>query len=218
MTYLRLFVIAMFSITPAAASSIDDIVLSQLSFDIQTETADNDDVGTYTGQAGLMGSEIGFSVAAFPPLTDTTSTLGFNLPSPINTVAYEHVHVGNFVITFDAPVANILLFAQNDNFDSLGIDLGTAPKQFAGTTTQTGTQFSVNSANQGSFFLYEFLVPTNTVENVSGGPGIGGGFNLAFFPNVLPAPIPLPASAWLLISAFGGFSAVRRFFPKRTIT
>jgi len=207
--------LSLVGVSTAQAASIDQIDLPNLSFDLQSSAPLAPPVTNslvYSGEAGLMGSEIGFSVAAFSPLTDLASTVNFNIGPPVNTVAYEHVHVGNFTIDFDAPITSLLIYAQNDNFDSLGIDLGFAPSDFGGTTVQTGTQFSVNTSNSGMFLLYEFLVPTSTVTNISAGPGRGGGFDMAFFPNVITAPVPLPASIWFIISGIGGFTAIRRFF------
>lgn len=196
------------------ATSIADLDLSALVFDVQTEASLGQNIGEYTGVTGLTGDTVGFSVLAFDPLTDTVSTQPFAFPAPtgLGSPSFEHVHVALFTLTFDRAISWLLIYAQNDGFAApTGIDLGIAPKDVGGATAATGpTGFSVSTSNVASYFLYEFAAPTTTVVNNFVG-GTDDGFDLAFF--AAPAPtvaVPVPSALALGLTGIGALTLLRR--------
>lgn len=196
------------------ATSIADLDLSALEFDVRTEMSLGQNVGEYTGVSGLAGTTVGFSVRAFDPLTDTLSTQPFAFPAPtgLGSPSFEHVHVGLFTLTFDRAISWLLFYAENDGFAApTGIDLGIAPKDVGGATAATGaTGFSVSTSNVASYFLYEFSAPTTTVVNMFVG-GTDDGFDLAFFAAPAPtATIPIPAGLPLGLTGLGALALLRR--------
>ncbi|NNU15168.1 hypothetical protein HK107_02365 [Parvularcula sp. ZS-1/3] len=200
----------------AHAASISEVNLGALGFDVQTETpiTSPDQIASYTGTSTSESGTVGWSLAsAFNPLTDTSSTRILNAV-PFGAFDVEHVHVGGFDITFDAPITSILFLAQNDNTGrTTAIDLGKIADDVAGTAPLNGTAYTINNQALGAFVLYTFQT---AVMSVSGTmvPGQDDGYDLAFYTNVVDvdvdAPIPVPGALPLMLSVLGGGAFLRK--------
>ncbi|MEM1077269.1 MAG: hypothetical protein AAGI09_01975 [Pseudomonadota bacterium] len=197
--------------TSAQASSIASLAISDLTFDIQTETPVLADVATYTGVSGFApGDTVGWTVNAFSPLSDTTTQQSFSGFGSVPAQNYEHVHVHGFTITFDKAISEILFVVENDNGNVLNgvlLDLGFAAEDAQGVLLPIGTGYSITTANTATWVLYEFASPVTQVVNLPG--PAGDGFDMAFFAQPV-APIPLPASIPLLGAGLGALLMVSR--------
>ncbi|WP_424968313.1 VPLPA-CTERM sorting domain-containing protein [Dinoroseobacter sp. S375] len=206
------FAAALACATGAQASSIASLAISDLTFDIQTETVVSSDVSTYTGISGFApGDTVGWSVNAFSPLSDLTSTQSFSGFGTVPAQSYEHVHVHGFTITFDEAIDELLFVVENDNNNTLNgvlLDLQIAAADAQGVLLPTGTGYSITTANAATWVLYEFAAPVTQVVNIAG--PAADGFDMAFFAGSSVAPIPLPASVPLLGAGLGVLVLVSR--------
>ncbi|MEM9422688.1 MAG: VPLPA-CTERM sorting domain-containing protein [Pseudomonadota bacterium] len=198
----------------AQAATLADVDFSQLAFDLQTETPVGGSVATYTGVSGTSGSTVGFTVDAFSPLSDLTSTNDFStmgFPGQL----YENVHVHGFTINFDSAISSLLVLAENDNgpvgSGRVQVDLGFEAADTAGVVDLIGTSYAVDTANMSTYLLYKFASPVTSISNIAG-PGTDG-FEMAFFANVAPLsadPVPVPAALPLMAFGLAGIGALRR--------
>ncbi|NRA28722.1 MAG: hypothetical protein HRU11_00555, partial [Parvularculaceae bacterium] len=203
MNYAKWIAPLLFFAASAQASTINDVNLVALGFDVQTESdEDMDQVAKYTGTSTTEFGTVGWSTSAFGPLSDIFSTRRFDVGGVVDTVFYQHLHIGNVTIDFDAPITSLLFIAQNDSFANVtGIDLGIKAADFGGDTTETGTAYNIDNSRLGSFVLYVFDDAVTSVTSTYA--GINDGFDVVFFANAVPVsadPVPLPGALPLMLA------------------
>jgi hypothetical protein len=76
-------------------------------------------------------------------------------------------------------------------------------------TASSNTVYAVEIAAQGSSDRGAFSASVD--PNITFAPGFNSaGYSLVFSPDLTPAPVPLPAAAWLLLSGLGGLIPLGR--------
>lgn len=199
---VALFAMAVVVGTSAQASTLSDVDLGNLQFDVAT----NNYGANATGSSNGIGWEI--TTGGFPAHTsqNTYTINGSNY-------TFDDLHMGSgWTITFASAISSLLIFAENDNTDINGIDLGISPSDTAGlTAAATGTGYYVGTGS--GYLLYEFSTPVTTVSNIFEGnyTGLNGGHDISFFANAAPvSAVPLPASGLLLLAGLGGALSLMR--------
>jgi hypothetical protein len=123
----------------------------------------------------------------------------FNLTGSNVYILSNHVDLSNTTLSFANPNANDILDVEVANFELGELDL-----TGGATVTITGNGFSVGTLDlEGNSILYENNLPISFTTEIGSG---------TIYPGA-PPPVPLPASAWLLLSGLAGL-AVKKFMKK----
>jgi hypothetical protein len=189
--------LACLAIPCAAATVLGDLDLTALSFERLTNVAPGS-TGTSNG--------IGWSLDVTGAGGSLTGTNAYAIDG--GAYSFDDVHVvSEWTITFDAPIATLLLFVQNDNPSSTrraGFDLGIAASDFGGGLLREDTDFVTEQT--AGYAIYDFAAPVTSVRSFGISDQVFDGYDLTFFAYP-PAPVPLPAAGWLLLGAVGGMLA-----------
>ncbi|MBL8144491.1 MAG: PEP-CTERM sorting domain-containing protein [Acidobacteria bacterium] len=187
----------------ASADTIGDYNLAAFTFDV---TAYNTGGGSgITGQATASGTSngIGWSIGPtniWSGRTNTTGTFSFSsLP-----VLTDNLHVSSaFTVTFDRPIAALLVALSNDNNTGDAINFSAAPVDLQGALSVSGTQVTQTSPAGGLVLFTNINALTVThIDN----NGQTDGFDFAFH------AVPEPTGLLLL----GAGLALARIARRRT--
>ena len=184
----------------AAVSTISDIDLSTLTFDIDTLASNPVVTGTSNG--------VGFTFTAastfYAPFSNNSASQTYN---DIPGKSFDDIHAGaDFTIVFDKPIKALLVALGNDNNTGDGPDFGIVPADSTGITV-SGTKLQI-SDRLGSLALLVFNNAVTSITHTNDGQL--DGWDLSFFAFEDTDPVPVPAAAPLFLAAALGGVALRR--------
>lgn len=181
-------------------------------------TSTSGSVGSFSLNTDAEGTSngIGWSAAAADALVGfnyggyTCTTNCYAPPQLAGASPTGRLHASyGFTITFDSAIKWFLVAFSNDSTQQGGFDFGMAPTYVSQNITVNGTQLAMNNS-AGGWALFTGLDTTmishiNWFLNSNGTPD---GYHVAWFAGT--TPVPLPASAWLLLTGLAGFGALSR--------
>ena len=184
-----------------AAPIVNGFDLANFDFDITSYV----DAGSSSTAEGTSGG-IGWDLSPTPLWSGRTIVNGtFSFAIGINSTDNLHPS-GDYTITFDQPVATLIVALSNDNLTD-SINFGLTPS-FAQGVSFSGTQATLNSAAGGIVFFEN--INSLTVQNLNNNQ-INDGYDLAFHAIAAVPAVPDTGSlAGYALALFGMFAGMKR--------
>jgi hypothetical protein len=216
------------------------------SYGARFDGADSDSVGPFTRFDGYRDTFAGTYSAQAAIYLDPQWSLGsgFEYSVASSNTAGNHLRDFIFHVTKDSSTGDLLVagsnnsnFAPREDLEGLNnFNVTTAgwyifEHLFRDDGGTLAVDLNLRDASGGLLFTETRNDPADTIPDVVGGNRYGWFTNISVDGGILvdstqlnvPAPVPLPAAGWLLLTAFGGlgFAATRRRGgarrPERTI-
>ena len=185
-----------------AAPIVNGFDLADFDFDI-TGYINAGNSSTAEGTSGGIGWDLSPT-----PLWSGGMVLNGTFSYAIGINSTDNLHPsGDYTITFEQPVATLIVALSNDNLTD-SINFGLTPS-FAQGVSFSGTQANLNNAAGGIVFFEN--VNSLTVHNVNNNQ-INDGYNLAF--HAIAAVPAVPDTGSLTgygLALFGMFAGLKRF-------
>ncbi|MGR8949486.1 MAG: hypothetical protein ACU84Q_15680 [Gammaproteobacteria bacterium] len=182
----------------ASAATINELDLTELSFEIDS-FADNPNVsGTSNGIAFAFSAVSAF----YEPFSSLSSEQYYD---DLNDF-FDNMHTGaSFTVTFAEPIRALLVALANDNDTGDGPDFGLTPVDQVDITIggSTGTKLVI-ADTEGALAYFEFANPRTVITHTD--DSLSDGWDLSFF----AYPVPLPPSLLLFLPALLSLLRLRR--------